>query len=145
MKDLHEFEAALLDYDDGTCRDVNFEGATWEGVAEFLRSLEQFFKERSAFDGNGNSLNEPHWETAKLSARRGPYANLHYWGGNAKVTELQCFICCEDDDTPFVELTFFPEQVLRTEDLGRDFMLNFGRWVLWKSRALSSCVNCALR
>ena len=122
MKELHQIEAALIDVD-GSCRDVNFEGATWDGVAEFVSSLEQSFEERSAHDADGNLIDEPHCETAIVSARRGGSVHLRYRAGSTVVTALQTFICREDDDSPFVELTFFPQDVLRTEHLERDFIL----------------------
>lgn len=126
MKELPEanilnIEAALLDTD-GSCRDVNFENPTWCGVTKLIRSLEQLFENRSAWDGSENLLNEPHSETIVTTAQTGKSIILGYSNGTTVVAELQIFVCSEEDGSPFIELTFFPQDILRSENLGRSFI-----------------------
>ncbi len=121
MRELQDIEAALLDVD-GFCRDVNFEGVTWDGVAQLVRYLEPSFEERSARDRDGNLLNEPHSKTTIASTRESGAAHLTYNRGSGIVKHLQVFICREDNGSPFVALTVFPQDVVRSQDLKHDFI-----------------------
>lgn len=42
--------------------------------------------------------------------------------GDSPIRVLQVFVFLEEDGSPFVELTFFSEDVVRTRDIERDFI-----------------------
>jgi hypothetical protein len=42
--------------------------------------------------------------------------------GPGMLRNLQAFICCEDDGSPFVGLTFFPDDVRQTSFLRDEFI-----------------------
>ncbi len=43
MRELLDLETSLLD-EDGSCRDMNFESATWAGVTALMARLESSFR-----------------------------------------------------------------------------------------------------
>lgn len=134
MSGFEDVENALLDHDGG-CRDVNFDSPTWDGVAQFLKNLERQFEAQSAFDGAGNSLKEPVWETATSSARGDREIILEYGGGAEIITSMRIFIFCEEDGSPFIEISFFPDEVLQLVDLGEKFIA----WIGEVQKHLRAC------
>ena len=42
--------------------------------------------------------------------------------GAGPITNLQAFVCSAEDGSPFVELTFFPEDVRQTPSLRSEFI-----------------------
>lgn len=111
---------SLLDKD-GSCRDVNFEGPTWVGVENMLTSLESDFGAGSGTDLEGEPLLTPLQASALAAARRG-YAHLVLTEGIGILSNLQVLISRENDGSPFVELTFFPDDVRQTSSLRDEFV-----------------------
>lgn len=135
MSWLKAVENALLDYEEGLGREVNFVSPTWNGVAQFLKNLERQFKVLPAFDADGNSLKAPLWETATSSARGSDVIILRYEGGVEIITDILVSIWREDEGSPSVEITFFPNDVLRSVDLGEKFIA----WIEEMQKHLQAC------
>ena len=112
---------SLLDKD-GSCRDLNFEAPTWEGVKKLLNSLEGDFKEISGTDQEGKTLTAPYSESDIAEAQKGGYVHFSLKSGRGLIKNLQVFICPEDDGAPFIELTFFPEDVEQTNSIQSEFI-----------------------
>jgi hypothetical protein len=121
MRDLSGIEQSLLDRD-GSCRDINFEAPTWKGVEQLLDSVVSAFEEVSATDQEGKDLIPPFFENAIAEAKKGGYIHLSLHKGEGPIKNLQVFIGSEEDESPFVELTFFPEDVEQTSSLQSDFI-----------------------
>lgn len=120
MTDLHDIATSLLDRD-GSCRDVNFEHPVWCGVDDMIRRLRSTFKKIKVFDSGGNTINELAPGSVFSAAKNG-FVQLVLEEGSDLIANLQVFVALEDDGTPFVELTFFPEDVKATSNLKRDFI-----------------------
>ena len=71
MKELHDITTSLLDDRDGSCRDLNFEEPTWDGVARMLDALSTAFEALSATDHEGRTLLHPSTDDVQAMAREG--------------------------------------------------------------------------
>jgi hypothetical protein len=122
VTEILDIVTSLLDRD-GSCRDLNFEAPTWKGVEELLASLESTYAEVSGTDQEGKDLTPPYGESAIAEAQQGGYIHFSLHRGAAGlIKDLQVFICSEEDGSPFVELTFFPEDVGQTTSLRSNFI-----------------------
>ena len=121
LRELSDIVTSLLDRD-GSCRDLNFEGPTWAGVKDLLDSLESAFGEVSGTDQEGKVLTAPFRDFVLAVAENRGYLHLIFNVGAGLIRNLQVFICSEEDGSPFVELTFFPDDVESGPFLRRDFI-----------------------
>ena len=120
MKELHDIAASLINAD-GSCRDINFEAPTWEGVEDLMANLIGSYGNASATDGEGRTvatLPNALLETARDIGS----VHLILREGSGLIKFLQVFVFSEEDGAPFVELTFFPDDVERTPTLRGDFI-----------------------
>lgn len=98
---------------DGSCRDINFDGANWTGVESFIEKIADLY----------SSLKCQVWqfnEEANEVGCKDMLKNLKMSGASAQIyaedisnilQQLQIFIFTEDNNQPFLELTFFPQDV----------------------------------
>ena len=122
MRELHDLVTSLLDAD-GTCRDVNFEGPTWQGVADLVDLLRISFGTCSASDPDGQFLAEPLRNSVpETAARCNGYVHVDLREGKDLFAQIQLWVGVEADESPFVEITFWPEDVARTATLRDDFL-----------------------
>jgi hypothetical protein len=121
VRELHDIVGSLLDMD-GSCRDLNFEAPTWAGVEDLLHMLEGMFEEASGTDQEGRVIVAPLRDAVLLVSQNRGHLHLVFKAGSSLVKNLQIFVCSEDDGTPFVELTFFPDDVEQTPSLRCDFI-----------------------
>lgn len=120
MNELHDIATSLIDAD-GSCRDINFETPTWEGVEDLMGSLIGSYGNASATDGEGRTIAT--LPNALLEAARDSGSiHLILGEGGGLIKFLQVFVFSEEDGAPFVELTFFPDDVARTPTLRDDFI-----------------------
>lgn len=120
MKELHDIATSLLDAD-GSCRDINFEAPTWEGVEDLMGSLVGSYKNASATDREGRTIAT--LPRALLEAARDSGSvHLILKEGDGPIKFLQVFVFSEEDGAPFVELTFFPADIERTPTLRDEFI-----------------------
>jgi len=112
MNTHEEIRTSLL-HDEGSCRDINLVAPTWEGIARVLDSLTCIYSTHR-------------WDVAPektaLPLHRGEHLRLILEDRNALLSHLQVFIFCENDGSPFVEFTFFPEDVKDSPDLPAAFI-----------------------
>ncbi|MEC9343195.1 MAG: hypothetical protein VYD64_05040 [Pseudomonadota bacterium] len=121
MNSIGEVDTAILKWD-GACRDINFLHPTWSGVRSFVRHMETAFRQRRSCDDNGTELTEPHWRNFPAAVQNAGTVLLVYSASLEVLTNIQIFIVSEDNGEPFVELTFFPDNVARSDDVGREFV-----------------------
>ena len=121
MIEYYDIVESLLD-NDGSCRDLNFELPTWAGVKKLLALLETDYKEISGTDQEGKALPQPFRESVLIAAKNSGYAHLLFSKGVGLIRNLQVFICMEKNGTPFVEISFFPDDVCSTSTLRDDFI-----------------------
>jgi hypothetical protein len=122
VTEFPDIVTSLLGRDDGSCRDINFESPTWKGVEDLLASLGSAYEEVSGTTDEGKDLIPPFGESAIAEARKGGSIHFLLHRGAGPIKNLQVFICSEKDGSPFVELTFFPEDVEQTTSLRSDFI-----------------------
>jgi hypothetical protein len=92
LRELSDIVTSLLDMD-GSCRDLNFEGPTWEGVKDLLDSLESAFGEVSGTDQEGKVLTAPFRDFVLAVAENRGYLHLIFNAGTGLIRNLQVFIC----------------------------------------------------
>lgn len=131
VRELHDLVASLLDRDGGSCRDLNFEAPTWTGVERLLTKLEIVTGQISGTDHEGNILSTPFRESAVVAAKICGYAHLLLSPELGLIKTFQVFISCEEDGSPFVEVTFFPEDVEPAPSLREDFIAWANQLQLW--------------
>jgi len=123
MPDIgRDVEACLLD-EDGSARDLNFESPTWSGIEKLIRDLQDDFSEVEVHDDGGNKV--PAVDVAAALRRirdQDGYVHMSLRGGRALVSHLQLFVGYTDSPFPFVELTFFPDDVVRSVSLEAQFL-----------------------
>ena len=113
MIDLNRFRDALINTD-GTARDINFTPLTLADCCGVVKSIFSHAAEGSVFDGHGNAVScDAEIFLSTGISTRSVHAELT--NVSRTFTELQCFLCF-DDDSPFLELTFFPEHVSHHND-----------------------------
>ena len=122
VRELSDIVTSLLDRD-GSCRDLNFGGAEIRGgVKDLLVSLESAFGEISGTDQEGNDLPGPLGDSVLAVEENRGQVRLIFNAGVGLIRNLQVFICSEEDGSPFVELTFFPDDVKPGPFLRRNFI-----------------------
>ncbi len=96
-----------------------------------LAELETVTDQISGADHDGNILVPPFGESAVLAAKKCGYAHLIFSSVAGLITTLRVFIGSEEDGSPFIEITFFPEDVERTPSLRSDFIAWANQLQLW--------------
>jgi len=119
MQELHDIVSSLLDRD-GTCRDLNFENPTWSGVDTLLQKLASSFRMAAASDSEGETICSLGGVAAVVRKGRCVIADLD--NGSGLIQRLQVFLVSNEDGTPFVEISFFPDDIARTQRLRQDFL-----------------------
>ncbi|MBK8208501.1 MAG: hypothetical protein IPK87_17185 [Planctomycetes bacterium] len=123
MNGYAEIEMSLRD-NDGSCRDINFLAPSWDGLAELLTELTQTFAVSSAEDHNGSVIAQVQSE-ALVGAARAGHVRMLLKSGNSLFKTLQVYSGAGRDGTPFIEMSFFPEDLIPTADLAPIFV----QWV----------------
>ena len=121
MEELRDIVESLLD-DDGSCRDVNFENPTWKGVEDLITDLEHSYTHASKqiVAADHPECTPVTIESVKFRDDRSFLMELE--GGAGPIRSLSLFVARETDGTPFVELTFFPDEIEQSDDLRREFI-----------------------
>lgn len=116
------FVDSLIDRD-GSCRDMNFEAPTWEGVEELLNNFKGSFRSIKGSDQEGQMVLLPlqRYDHKKMS-HSGGFISLELSEGIGLLKNIQVFINSESDGSPFVEITFWPGDVKQTSSLRWDFI-----------------------
>lgn len=139
MMELQDIVASLTN-NDGTCRDVSFDGPSWEGVVRLIEDLEPCFHDCSVTDDEGQVFPSLSAASTAWAGHDGGSVFAVLGRGTGFLKRLQVFISTNDGSSPFVELTFFPEDVEHRDHLKRDFI----EWVD-KMRCLSGARRCYAR
>lgn len=110
-----DLAAQLLDCD-GSCRDINFDRLDWHGAVAMVESLLSESSNPTATDGDGRSLDMADIGAAGICrcAQNTSSCHLMLTDVAQLFHSLQVFVCPDDDGSPFVELSFFPDDVLPT-------------------------------
>jgi hypothetical protein len=114
--EISDIETALEENDDASSRDLNFEGATWEGVTSLLGTLEATFRSCRATDADGEPIHGP------TALRAKDVGQAVFTGGSGLVDHVQLFLAHEPDGSPFVEITLWPEAIKRGSNLRKNFL-----------------------
>lgn len=130
---LHDARECLLDQD-GSCRDINFETPTWLGVFRLVSQLETQFTSVCLGTSTFTEFQDAASAMSHVQSDGG-HAQLLFREGNGFLAELQLFVSVEEDGTPFVEITFFPKDVIPMPSLSSAFIT----WVREAREALYSC------
>jgi hypothetical protein len=133
MKELHDLITALTVVDGG-CRDINYEAPTWEGVEALYAYLKESYQTVSGTDSEGRPLDDLEPQFVVGSAQGSGAVQIIYEGGDL-INHLQLFIYREPEGIPFVELTFFPQDIRQYKDLRNQF-------IAWADQ-LQTCVGAS--
>lgn len=117
-------DVALLDVD-GSCRDINFDRATWLGIRSLIDQVRGEFGDVRL---GSTSLDTDEVQVADLNValdtveRQGGHLQILFNSGVNIVRHLQVFASAAPQEPPFVELSFFPEDVLPRPNPGPPFV-----------------------
>ena len=121
----------VFDYADGLCRDVNFEGGDWVGVSRLLAWFQGAYPVVQGHDHEGAdvvALLSASAEELRVALHGQGY--LHYHGSQASglIKDIQVFVGPEEDGSPFVEITFFPEYIDKQQYTTDGFVALVDHW-----------------
>lgn len=116
----------MIKDEDGSCRDINFDLPTWEGIKNLLKRFMEDYSKCLCHYFHGN-ISEKEYninELLELEWEKGDSAKLYLSEGKKELSQLQVFIYLEENMEPFIELTFFPRDVKFSEDKVNLFLDN---------------------
>jgi len=119
LNEIGDIVASLLD-DDGSCRDLNFDEPTWEGVGAMISQFSRSFSSGVVRDDSGEPASRSYPDSMAVLLDGGGAAVLE--SGGPPIHRIQVYIFVEEDGSPYVELTFSPEDVAVTPSLRTDFI-----------------------
>jgi hypothetical protein len=108
----------LLRYRDGSCRDVTFTPVTRDAVASFFTLETRRSQLESAFDGDGVDVGEALATSSPRDLLSKPTSSIHsvFKSTDLPVNQFQVFVYWGPGQLDyFVEITFFPQDVVATE------------------------------
>ena len=120
MRIFHDVKESLLETY-GACIDVTFVAPTWQGVQTLLDELWASYTKISATNGDYEYVDNPESSSVTAWARETPHLHVVLENGDGLIRRLQVFLSPEPEG-PFVELTFFPEDIDHSSDLAQAFV-----------------------
>ena len=114
MSRIEELRDEILNFDDGSCRDINFDRIECDGVVAIIESLLNNSSTATGSDGWGDPLDTLEINATDICSRAQKKSFCHLCLSDVAdlFRELQIFVCYEDSGMPFIELTFFPVDLL---------------------------------
>lgn len=110
MNDLSDsIKYALLDAD-GSCRDVNFLGASDLGIVNMIRFFEPRFGSMKVIDQNGEDVPKPMLQSPSVRVAGQRWHSV-LRGGSSGVSQAQFSIFWNQTLIPEVEFTFFSQDI----------------------------------
>jgi hypothetical protein len=119
VHEVGDLERSVCD-EDGSARDVNFDGIDWAGVRGVLEVCASTFGKGQVSDLEGSHIDCPYPENLYELAVRGGIGILE--DGHEPIAWLRVLVFVESSGEPFVELTFFPRDVQSVEGLRARFV-----------------------
>lgn len=120
-------EEYILDRD-GSCRDVTFTPTSKSAIGAFVRTLLSQYAVCSALDNNGTDRSQQLDTADPLNGIDG-YMHIVLKDGRGMIPHLQLFIDQESDASRYcLEVTFFPEDIDKTQFSLREFRLLIDEW-----------------
>jgi len=145
MEEFHDIARSILDDDDGSCLDLNFDRPTWAGLGKAFEYLLEAFDTAAATRGDGGEIPEPKPDRLVETTAGGESLHVILNGGHDLFRNMQVFACRDADGGPFLELTFFPSDVQRIPNLRNAFVewVQMVRDLLAASRAYARYENAS--
>ena len=120
MRIFHDVRESLLETY-GACIDVTLVEPKWEGVQTLLDDLWASYSTISATNAYYEYVDSPEPSSVMAWAKETPHLHVVLEGGIGLIKRLQVFLSPELEG-PFVELTFFPEDIDQPPDLAEAFV-----------------------
>ena len=97
--------------DDGSCRDVTFVSSDRAGVAKLIGWFYKTYPSMTVADINGINIRPS--KCSEFIKDMQATDSIHISGESSKdmIKHLQLFVCYEDEDSLFLEFTFFPGDI----------------------------------
>jgi hypothetical protein len=124
MEEFHDIVTSVLDAD-GSCRDINFDCPTWAGLEQALKCLFESFGDITVRTDDGAEAEKSRPSHLVKSIRGGTPLHVLLSRGRGLFRNMQIFASKEENGSPFVELTFFSDDVEQSSTLRGDFI----KWV----------------
>lgn len=106
---------------DGAFRDINFTNPAWKGLTRLAEHFAERYRQKSATDQNG-SVTEVLSSVVADTARQPGGLQISYKSNGGWISEFQVFFSTEEDNSPFVEISFHPDDVIHSNDIRRKFL-----------------------
>ena len=114
-----EIEEQLLDVD-GSCRDVNFPDVDHSQAIELVKYIQSFSVLDNAIDPEGHQLSVE--EVEKSLSFSSSETIVSYWRCEGLVSQVQLFFSWSNPSGVYVELTFFPNDIVHDLFSLREFL-----------------------
>jgi hypothetical protein len=103
----------LITENDGSCRDINFGGVEWTGVKSLIKKLYGSYSNlKFQLTRSGKESNEADFEDAISRIHDSKITtNIYAVDPNEIIQQLQIYIFTEENGQPFIEFTFFPQDL----------------------------------
>jgi len=122
---------ALFEDLDGAARDITFTPVSRKSVARFFEALAAAFTLKHAFNSEGEDVTQriAAGELAEHSSTENGSVHTSWISDSHVISALQAFVCWpEAGDRLFLELTFFPEDLVAERFDLEDFINEIERW-----------------
>ena len=98
---------------DGSCRDINFDGVKWSGVEAYINKVSGLYSSLKcqAWEPEGEAIEVDSKEIVKRLKIPKTSAQIYSEDINNIIKQLQIYLFTEENGQPFIELTFFPEDI----------------------------------
>ncbi len=114
----------LITDNDGSCRDINFEGVKWHGIESYIKKLSDTYSDVKI------QVWKPDEEAIEVDCKdfinnileTGTSAQIYAEDINNIIQQLQIYIFTENNGQPFLELTFFPQDINLSADEMEKFL-----------------------
>ncbi|MEM6386708.1 MAG: hypothetical protein AAF718_10775 [Pseudomonadota bacterium] len=120
LRNFSSFEGFIGERE-GAFRDINFANPSWNGFRRLVDHFAQKYPQVSVADKDG-SLNEVLSSVVTDAARKPGGLLVSYKSSEGWISEFQVFFGTEDDHSPYVEISFHPNDVIHSDDTRHAFL-----------------------
>lgn len=130
MTDLQNIQELVLEHD-GHCRDVSLRTDDRVSAFELLKWFIEKYEIISSFkcvDGYFKRIEQNDYHNYILTIREADTLELCFRNPAETIQELQFYLLSENENTVFVEITFFPKDILLEKFNASELLATISEW-----------------
>ncbi|MDY6970665.1 MAG: hypothetical protein SVR08_18725 [Spirochaetota bacterium] len=120
----------MITDNDGSCRDINFTGVKWMSVEAFINKLfDSYSSVKIQLTHSGKETTEVEFRDFIDDIKKNDTsANIYAEDTNNTIQQLQMYIFTDSNGQPFIELTFFPQDLNLSAERIDEFLSLIEEW-----------------